>query len=162
MSVVFSGDELIRIAIDIEKRGISFYDVMAKSTDNAMARAAFATLAAMEREHLTTFQGLLAETIAGESTETLELKYPDYIQTLVDEAVFSSDLATSEIAMQADTDIKAVALGISAEKDALLFYYEMKDNLPQRTIPMLDRIIDEEKRHLRQLAEVKQKLASPG
>jgi rubrerythrin len=30
MSVVFSGSELINIAIDIERRGISFYDVIAK------------------------------------------------------------------------------------------------------------------------------------
>ncbi len=162
MSVVFSGDEFIHIAIDIEKRGISFYDVMAKSTDNEMARDAFANLAAMERTHLQTFQDMLAETQTGKSGEIAEPKYPDYVQTLSDEAVFSDDSATSEIAMQADTDIKAMELGISAEKDSLLFYYEMKDNLPQRHIPVLDRIIEEEKLHLRQLSEVKKKLASPG
>ena len=51
MSTVSSGEELINIAIDIERRGITFYDVMAKSTDNEMARLAFEALAAMGKIH---------------------------------------------------------------------------------------------------------------
>ncbi len=59
MSVVFSGSELINIAIGIERRGITFYDIMAKSTDNEGARAVFDELVEMEREHLKTFQDML-------------------------------------------------------------------------------------------------------
>ena len=159
MNVVFSGDELIKIAIDIERRGISFYDVMAKSTDSDLARAVFGNLAEMEREHLKTFQDMLAESGGNASTEGPATELPDHIQTIIDEAVFSDDLITSEIAMQADTDIKAVELGISAEKDSLLFYYEMKENMPHRAVPVLNRIISEEKLHLRQLSGVRKKLA---
>jgi rubrerythrin len=158
MSVIFSGDELIKIAIDIERRGISFYDVMAKSTDNEMARAAFDSLAAMEREHLIIFQNMLAETRTGKSGDMPTPPYPDYVQALIDEAVFSDDMITSEMAMQADSDLKAIELGISAEKDSILFYYEMKENIPQRDIPAIDRIIAEEKSHLRQLSGIKKML----
>ena len=160
MSIVFSGSELIIIAIGIERRGITFYDVMAKSTDNEMARAAFEGLVAMEREHLKTFQNMLTETDKSQPRETPTREYPDYIQTLMDEAVFTDDMITSEIAMQADSDVKAVELGISAEKDSILFYYEMRDNIPQRTVPMINRIIAEEKSHLQQLSEIKKKLSS--
>jgi len=52
--------------------------------------------------------------------------------------------------------------GISAEKDSLLFYYEMKENVPHHAAPVIDRIIAEEKLHLRQLSEVKKRLAAPG
>jgi rubrerythrin len=158
MSIVFSGDELINIAIDIERRGISFYDVMAKSTDNEMARATFAGLVAMEREHLKTFQDMRNEMSESETPP----EYPGYIQTLIDEAVFSDDLITGEIAMQADSDIKAIEMGINAEKDSLLFYYEMKENIPQRVIPVLNRIIAEEKSHLQQLSEIKKRLSGGG
>lgn len=41
MSISFSGSELVNIAIGIERRGIAFYDVMAKSTKNAVAGDAF-------------------------------------------------------------------------------------------------------------------------
>ncbi len=162
MATVFSGNELIKIAIGIERRGISFYDVMAKSMDSEIARAAFEGLADMEREHLKNFQDMLGETAAGHTGETPTPEYPDYIQTLIDEAVFSDDLITGEIATQADTDIKAVELGISAEKDSLLFYYEMKDSLPHRITPIINRIIAEEKAHLRQLSEIKKRLTGAG
>jgi rubrerythrin len=158
MSVIFYGDELINIAIDIERRGISFYDVMAKSTDNEMARAAFDGLAAMEREHLVIFQNMLAETRAGKSGDMPTPQYPDYVQALIDEAIFSDDMITSEMATQADSDIKAIELGISAEKDSILFYCEMKENVAQRDIPVIERIIAEEKSHLQQLSEVKKKI----
>jgi rubrerythrin len=158
MSVIFSGDELIKIAIDIERRGISFYDVMAKSTDNEMARAAFDGLAAMEREHLVVFQNMLAENRADRTENVLEQQYPGYAQALIDEAVFSNDLITSEMAMQADNDIKAIELGITAEKDSILFYYEIKENLAPRDIPVMERIIAEEKSHLQQLSEIKKKI----
>jgi len=52
-----------------------------------------------------------------------------------------------------------VELGISAEKDSILFYYEMRDIMPRQVLPVMNRIITEEKSHLRQLSEVKQKLA---
>jgi rubrerythrin len=159
MSVVFTGDELINIAIDIERRGISFYDVMAKSTDNEMARTVFEGLVAMEREHLKTFQDMLSEFEKQQPRENSPGEYPDYIQSLIDEAVFSDDLITGEIAMQADNDIKAIELGISAEKDSLLFYYEMRENMPKRTVPVLNRIIAEEKSYLQQLSEIKKRLS---
>jgi len=41
MSISFYGNELINIAIGIERRGLAFYDVMAKSTGNAAAREIF-------------------------------------------------------------------------------------------------------------------------
>jgi rubrerythrin len=165
MPIVSSGDDLVKIAIGIERRGISFYDVMAKSTDNEMARVTFEELVAMEREHLKMFQDMLSEIEENQSSETATLEYSeyvqsDYIQSLIDEAVFSDDMITSEMATQADSDIKAVELGISAEKDSILFYYEMRDNVPKRIVPLVDRIIAEEKTHLRLLSEIRKKLAA--
>jgi len=69
-------------------------------------------------------------------------------------------MVASEMATQADSDIKAIELGISAEKDSILFYYGMKEIMPKRAHPTLDKIIAEEKLHLRQLSELKKKLAA--
>jgi rubrerythrin len=160
MSVVFSGNDLINIAIDIERRGITFYDIMAKSIDNEMARAVFEELVEMEREHLKTFQDMLEKADEHRNAEVPRQEYSDYLQALMDNAVFTDDMITSEMATQADSDIKAIELGISAEKDSILFYYEMKDNMPRRTAPIIDRIIAEEKLHLKQLSGIKKKLAA--
>jgi rubrerythrin len=160
MSVVFSGNELINIAIGIERRGITFYDIMAKSTDNENARAVFEELVEMEREHLKTFQAILEQVDESPVAEVPPQEYFDYLQALMDNAVFTDDLITSEMATQADSDIKAIELGISAEKDSILFYYEMRDSLTRRSIPVMDRLIAEEKLHLKQLSEIKKKLAA--
>ena len=161
MSIVFSGNELIDIAIGIETRGITFYDIMAKSTDNEIASQVFQNLADMEREHIRIFQEMLDEADKYQPLEDKneEEEYASYLQALIDNAVFTDDMITSEMATQADSDIQAVELGISAEKDSILFYYEMRDIMPQQALPMINRIITEEKSHLRQLSEVKKRLA---
>lgn len=158
MSISFSGSELINVAINIERRGIAFYDVMAKSSDNEAARHIFQHLAGMEREHIRVFQDMIPEAGAFPIPELFSEEYAGYLQALVDSAVFTDDTVTSETAIQVDSDIKALELGISAEKDSILFYYQMKDVMPERTHPTMDKIIIEEKSHLTQLSGLKKEL----
>ena len=159
MSISFSGSELINIAIGIERRGIVFYDIMTSSTKNAVARDVFQYLANMERQHIQIFQSMLEEADKYQFPETYASEYTVYLQALVDSAVFTDDLVTSEMAAKADSDIEAMELAIGAEKDSMLFYYEMKEIMPQRAQPTVNKIIAEEKSHLRQLSELKKKLA---
>ena len=160
MSITFSGSELINIAIGIERRGIAFYDIMAKSTESARAREVFHSLADMEREHFHIFQGMLTEADKYQPLETETVEYADYLQSLIDSAVFTDDMVASEMTTQADTDIKALEVAISAEKDSILFYYEMKDLVPHGARLTVNKILAEEKSHLRQLSELKKKLAT--
>ena len=160
MSISFSGSELINIAIGIERRGVVFYDTMTRSTKNAASRDAFQHLADMERQHIQIFQGMLEEADKYQVPESYAEEYAAYLQALVDSAVFTDDFVTSEMATKANNDIEALELAISAEKDSILFYYGMKDIMPQRAQPMVNKIIAEEKSHLRQLSELKKKLAA--
>jgi rubrerythrin len=160
MSISFSGSELINIAIGIEGRGIVFYDVMAKSTQSDAAREVFNYLADMERGHIETFKEMLAEADKFQFQDDESGQYTAYLRALVDSAVFSDDLVTSEMAAQAESDTAALELAIQAEKDSILFYYEMKEVMPQRAQATVNGIIAEEKSHLRQLSELKKKLAA--
>ena len=58
------------------------------------------------------------------------------------------------------SDVEALELAMSAEKESILFYYEMRDIMPRRASPVVNGIINEEKSHLRQLSELKNKLAA--
>ena len=160
MALTFSASELINIAIGIEGRGIAFYDTMARSTENAEARDIFQCLADMERTHVHIFQGMLGETDKYQPQESYAGEYAAYLQALVDSAVFTDDSITSEMATQLSSDIEAMELAIGAEKDSILFYYEMKEIMPQRAQPTVNKIITEEKSHLRELSELKKKLAT--
>ncbi len=161
MSISYHGNELINIAIGIERRGIAFYDIMSRSTENAATRSVFQYLVGMEQEHIKIFQDMLSEADKYETPETYAGEYEAYLQALVDSAVFIDDLAASEMASQVDSDIKALELGISAEKDSILFYYNMKELMPQRAQAAVNKIITEEKSHLRQLSEFRKKLTTP-
>ncbi len=161
MSISFSGSELINIAIGIEQRGIAFYDIMARSTKNDVARDVFQYLADMERGHIQTFQEMLSEVDKYQfSAAAAEEEYTAYLQSLVDSAVFSEEMATSETVTRTESDVEAIELAIGAEKDSILFYYEMKEIMPQRAQATVNKIIAEEKSHLKQLSELKKKLAA--
>ncbi|MCL0081874.1 ferritin family protein [Dehalococcoidia bacterium] len=160
MSISFSTSELINIAIDIERRGMAFYDVMSQSTENAEARDLFRHLGEMERQHVQIFRDMLGEAGKYQPSESDTEEYAAYLKALVDSAVFTDDLITSGMAANADSDIEALQLAIGAEKDAILFYYLMRDIMPPRTQPTVNKIIAEEKLHLRQLSEAKKRLAA--
>jgi rubrerythrin len=159
MSISFSGSELINIALGIEGRGVAFYESMADSTKNANAREVFRYLADMEREHQQIFQGMLAEADKFQFAEATG-EHAVYLQALVDSAVFSDELITGKLAGGVESDVAALDLAIGAEKDSILFYYEMREIMPQRGQATVNKIIAEEKSHLRQLSELKKKLAS--
>ena len=157
MSITFSGSELINIAIDSERMGVAFYDIMSRSTDNDSARDIFRYLTNMEREHINIFQNMLPEADKFQLTKDYTEDYA-YLQALVDNAVFTDEFITSEMANQANSDIKALELGIKAERDSILFYYEMRDLVPSPNQKTIDKIISEEKSHLRQLSALKNDL----
>jgi len=131
MTIAFSPAELYNIAIAVERRGAAFYDTLARSSQGEQVKKTFLALAAMEHQHIQTFQKLL------------------------DSAVFNDDLATSELVTKVDTDKEAVEVGIGAEKDSILFYEQLKDIVAGDAAGDIGRIISEEKEHLRKLAEIK-------
>ena len=161
MTIAFSGSEIIKVAIGVEERGIAFYDVMSRSTEDATARAAFHGLAEMERQHILIFQDMLAEAGKYQPAPPGDAEYNAYVQALVDNAVFTDDMATSETVSHAESTVAAVELAIGAEKDSILFYNAMKEIIPRQAQPTVDKVIAEEKLHLRQLSELKKKLQAP-
>ena len=158
MSVSFTGIELMNIAIDIEKTGIAFYDIMTTSTESEEARTAFRYLAAMERHHVQIFQDMLGAADKYQIADTRTEEYRDYLQALVDSAVFTDDFISGEMASRVGSDVEALEMAINAEKDSILCYYQMKEIMPQRAQTMVDKVIKEEKSHLSQLSELKKTL----
>ena len=160
MAFDFSMSEIIKAAIGIEKRGYAFYTVMSKSTPDDGARMVYKRLAGTEKEHIQTFQDMLAGVAKYEAPEGFADEYAAYFHALVDSAVFTRDLTHSELASCGSSDITALELGIRGEKDSILFYYNMKDMLPKEEQGAVDKIIAEEKAHLQQLSAIKNKIAS--
>ncbi|MFC1847130.1 ferritin family protein [Chloroflexota bacterium] len=160
MSISFSSGELLAIAIDIERNGIAFYDVMAKSAENEEVRCLFQSLVDMEHRHIETFQAMLLEAGGYGAERAYEGEEAAYLKSLVESNIFSDDAITGEMVTRLDSDIEALELAVNLEKDSILFYYQLKDIAQPKEQKLLDGIIAEEKSHLRDLSAVRRELAS--
>ena len=160
MSTSFSTEELIKVAIVIEKQGIAYYDVMAISTWHEAASDLFQHLVAWERQHLEIFQNMLAESGNYKLPEKGSNSHEAYMRALINNAVFTDELAASELATHIDSEDGTLDIAISAEKDSILFYYNLNEILPLPADPVIRQILNEEKLHLSQLSELRQKMLS--
>jgi rubrerythrin len=162
VSIHFTNEEIINLAIDIERRGIAFYDTMARSTESAALSSAFEFLVNMERQHVQIFLSMHTEAERFLTLENFTAEHSSYLEALAASAVFTDDTVASEMAARVSKDIEALELAIGAEKDSILFYYELRDIMPQASHSLLSQVISEEKSHLRQLSQLKKELQASG
>jgi rubrerythrin len=158
MGVFFSGSELLEIAIGIEKNGMAFYQALADKTGNRDVKNIYNYLAGEEKKHLDTFQGMSDSLGQAKPPETYTEEYMLYLKSLVDSAVFSSITEARQKAGKVFNEIEALNAGIQAEKDSILFYTELQNLVRERDRKVVLNILDEEKKHLHQLSELKRGL----
>lgn len=158
MSILFSGSELLEIALGIERNGAAFYEASADKAQNKDAKAIYDYLANEERKHLDTFQGMLNTVGQYQPPEAYAEEYMLYLKSLVDSSVFSNITEAQQKADKVSSEIEALDTGVQAEKDSILFYTEMQNFMRQPDQKIVLNIIDEEKTHMRQLSQLKQML----
>ncbi len=158
MSILFSGSELLEIALGIERNGAAFYQALADKTHNRNAKAIYDYLASEERKHLDTFQGMLNTVGQYQPPEAYAEEYMLYLKSLVNSLVFSDVTEAQQKVEKISSEIEALDTGIQAEKDSILFYTELQNFVRQPDHKVVLNIIGEEKAHLRQLSQLKQTL----
>lgn len=159
MGIFFSGSELVQIAIGIERNGAAFYDSLVNSTKDLRARGAYKSLADKEREHMETFQNMLGLVGEYQPSETHTEEDALYLKALVDSTIFSDDQVAREIAQKVESDAEAIQIALSAEKDSILFYSEMRDLVRRSDREVVDKITEEERSHLRELSDLNKSLS---
>ncbi|MFO7995735.1 MAG: ferritin family protein [Dehalococcoidia bacterium] len=155
MAVFFSGNELLEIAIAIERNGMAFYQAVADKTSKRDIKDIYTYLAGEEKKHLDTFQGMSDSLGQAKPPEIYGEEYMLYLKSLVDNVVFSNFTEAQQKAGKISNEIEAVDIGIQAEKDSILFYIELQDLVRERDNKVVLKILDEEKNHLRQLSQLK-------
>jgi rubrerythrin len=160
MSIIFSGSELLEVALGIERNGAAFYRALAEKTKNKSARAIYEHLAAEEIKHLNTFQGMLKTVGSYKPPEDYAEEYQLYLKSLVDSSVFTDVAHAQQIAAKVSSETQALDIGIQAEKDSILFYTEMKNVVKPADHRIITDIIDQERDHLNQLSQLKKTLST--
>jgi rubrerythrin len=158
MSIIFSGSELLEVAVGIEKNGAAFYQALAEKIKGPSARAIYEHLAAEEIKHQKTFQAMLETVGSYQPPEGYAKEYQLYLKSLVDSSVFTDVAQARQRAAEASSQIKALDIGIQAEKDSILFYTEIQNLVKPADRQVVLKIIDEERGHLSQLYQLRQSL----
>jgi rubrerythrin len=159
MSIFFSGTEILEVAMGLERNGEVFYKAMADKTPGRDAKATYDYLAGEERKHLNTFKSMQDSAGSYQPPETYPGEYMLYLKSLIDNAVFKDSADAQRRADGAAGESEAFDIGIQAEKDSILFYTEMQNFVGTNDRKIVNDILNEERTHLKQLAELKQQIA---
>jgi rubrerythrin len=111
----YSGFEVIRAAMEVEKNGHRFYSTMVQKARGEMAREIFSWLAQDEVQHLRTLEALVPKYEAGAFWEDEEQFLP-YLRRFSERDIFPSQARLEAVLQEEDSDLKALDLAIEAEE----------------------------------------------
>jgi len=155
MGNLFSAPEVVEMGVQIEKNGRDFYNGVEKLSKNPKAKELFTFLAGEEEEHIKRFEAILSEVKKYEPSEAYPGEYFAYIKTLSEGHIFTKENKGAEVAKNIKTDKEAMDTGIKFEKDSVVFYEAMKKVVLEGEHKTIDRLIEEEKAHLKKLTDLK-------
>jgi rubrerythrin len=151
----FSEADAAHIALNMEENGSAFYQKAAGAVESPKIREVFLRLAEDEVRHLATFKELEA-TLRARGTEPPAAEEEDigpYVKRLLQSQVFCEQCAAARIADDTLDDMEALAVGMQAERDSILFYQEMLDFVDSKEArEAFTWIAKEERKHLATLA----------
>ena len=156
MSIQLSGADLIDLAVQTEVRGEAFYRQAASQATTPQAKELFTYLAEQESLHKQTFQGLSSAIVVTEIDPTTWQEALAYIESTVDRAFFTAAAPIRAIPAEA-TETDMLNRAIEFEQQTLLFFYALRDLAQPVNRPIIDKIVEEERRHVRQLAALRER-----
>lgn len=141
----------------LKKNGQFFYWEIAKKFKNDKnIKDTFEFLADEEIEHQKTFEAMLNKLEDYQPPESYPGEYFAYLRAYANEHIFTSKTQREEQLWAVKTKIDALDLGITAEKDSILYYTEMKDFIPTYSQKDLEKITEEERNHFMKLMKLKE------
>jgi len=161
MAEFFKASELLEFAIQIEKNGEVFYLKVSKNISSYEIRETFLYLAEEEINHRKLYEELLKTVEDYQPKEIYPDEYFKYLRAYADQHIFVKKEEIEEKASKVKSEIEAIDIGIGFEKDSILFYLEMRNLVSDREKAVIDKIIEEERKHYNKLVEVK-KILSEG
>ncbi|MCD6441046.1 MAG: ferritin family protein [Candidatus Marinimicrobia bacterium] len=156
---VFNSSEIYQFAIKIEENGEKLYRQMVAKLPDKKVRELFTILADEEIQHKATFSAMLSEFEDYKVSESYPGEYFAYLKAYADNLVFGFEKFDADIASIENAE-SALQFAIGKELDTIAYFQEMKNLVPESERKRVDAIIDEERRHVVKLSELKRNLNS--
>ena len=152
--VSFTGQEIIRLAVDIEKEGRSFSEKAALKVDDAEVRKVLGYLAGEEEKHIADFQkvgaGLTEDVNIDESYVG---EYGEYLKSIIDSHIFNQN-NVDDLVAGIKVPREALAIALRFEQDSIVIFQEFSNVVDKAGKATIDELIRQEKEHIRRIADV--------
>lgn len=154
---MYNADEILEIAVTIERNANAFYTRAAEVVTSEEARKLFLDLASWEVGHVDLFEGMRLK--FAEAKEQSWLPDPDseaarYLQAIADGKIFDVKKIDDELAALTDDPPSILLAALQREKDAVIFYTAMKEMVPEHLgRDDVQHIVEEEMSHVRYIAD---------
>ena len=152
----YQGSDIFQFAIRMEENGEKFYQYAASITKDNKTREIFDHLGSEEVKHRKLFSDMFSKIDSVTPKESYPGEYMAYLQTYVDGKGIFTPVAAKEVAGISDV-IAALDFAIQRELDSVLYYSEMKKYVTASAQGLLEQIIEEERKHVMILSEIKKK-----
>jgi len=154
----YSGFEVIRAAMEVEKNGHRFYAAMVEKAKSPLAKEIFTWLAQDEVQHLKTLEALVPKYEEG-SFWADEQEFLPYLRRFSDREIFPSPQRLVEVLQSDNSDLQALDLAIEAEERfAEFFHVAARDARTEEGKEAFTWLAGEEDRHAAILKERKAKI----
>ncbi|NOR82141.1 MAG: rubrerythrin [Ardenticatenales bacterium] len=152
---IFRATDIVEMALEIEKGGEIFYRTVAQKAKSPEVQALFEDLAQQEVQHYAAFEKL-SQVSWDRSLMPADQwdQYLIYLQATVQSAFFQGQDKALSLAEQVTDEKEALRMAIGFEKETILFFHDLRDMVSDSDKKVITRIVDEEKLHLRRLAEI--------
>lgn len=153
MTHIFNDREGLRIAVEMERRGVELYRRAQRICRTQMAKDMLARLEMDEVAHQREFARLLDS--MGAAGEDYSLEKSAYLSALAADVVFSGGLVEMGCTGALESPAAILRYAIQGEKDSLLFYEGITEQATQPlTREVFEEIIRQERGHLAALVDM--------
>lgn len=159
MEKKYAGSEVLQMAVEIERKGKSYYDSVIKAVKDEKTRDVFQFLSDEEVRHEKVFKEMLEEVKPKpEGSPYDETEMILYFRSLIDRKIFPSPEEGESMKKELGDPAVAIRIALSLEKDSVLFYNELLQITAEKDRQAVERIIDEERDHIRRILQLKTEL----
>jgi rubrerythrin len=151
----FEASDILEFAIRIEENGANFYRYAVQVVKGEDTKKLFTRLAEEEDKHKKTFEKIYADLEKSNIPESYDGEYRAYLHDYVDNSIVFSREALDRILLKVTDTLSAIDFAIRREMDSILYYSEIKRFVPAADHKMIDKVIEEERRHFSILSEIR-------
>jgi len=152
MGITFNADEIFEMAEEIERNGARFYRQAAENSSDKQTKQMLLALAAMEDDHLDTFEKMRKELSGQEKGWTTfdpDNQSALYLQTMADARGYEGKITPEKELTGKETPKEIIEIAVNSENESVVFYLGLKELVPAKAgRDKIEKIIMEEINHI--------------